>query len=300
MVSRGSGVFVHEQAIVEDGAVLADDVYVGPFCIVGRDVSLGEGVRLVSHVSVTGDTTIGAGTCVFPFGTIGFPPQDLKYAGEDSKVVIGENNQIRESVTIHRGTAGGRMETTIGNDNMIMHETHIAHDCIVGDSCVLGARCAMSGHVEIGDQAVLGGMVSLHQFCKVGEHSFIGATSAIHRSIVPYGYVFPRPLPYLRGINIRALRKRGFHQHVINSLLKAYKMIFEEEGAAEGKPFLERTEHALETFRDIQEVVRLTDFILMESREKGSVLRGVLKGSDWEMRSLVAFRTFDDSVGGTE
>lgn len=175
-------VFVHPSAIVEDGAELAAGVRVGPFCHVGGEVSLGPGVELVSHAVVAGRTSIGEQTRVFPFASIGHPPQDLKYRGEESRLVIGARCQIRENVTVNPGTAGGNMETRIGDDCLLMNAAHVAHDCEIGNNVVIAAYVGIAGHCKIGDYVAFGGLCGVHQYVRIGAHAFIGAHSMIDAS----------------------------------------------------------------------------------------------------------------------
>ena len=176
---------VHPTAIVAPEADLGSDVQIGPYCIVGSDVTLGDQVRLHSHVVVDGRTTIGAETVIYPFASIGLRPQDLKYRGEASELIVGARNQIREHVTMNPGTEGGRMETRVGNDCLFMIATHVAHDCIIGDHVVMANNATLGGHVEVGDYAIIGGLAAVHQFVRIGAHSMVGGMSGIEQDLIP-------------------------------------------------------------------------------------------------------------------
>lgn len=244
---------VHPTAIVEPGAVLGDGVIVGPFCHVGAHVVLKEGAELVSHVVVSGWTTIGAGTRIFPFASIGSPPQDLKFKGEESRLVIGERCQIRENVTVHPGTAGGGLETRIGDDCLLMNSAHVAHDCQIGNHVIIAAYVGIAGHCKIGDYVAFGGMCGVHQFVRIGAHAFIGAHSMIDSDVIPYGMAVGNRAR-LAGLNLVGLKRRKFDREAIHTLRAAYRMVFSTEGTLQ-----ERVEDAATLFQDeplVQEVVK--------------------------------------------
>src|SRR5947209_20337006 len=177
---------IHLTAIVAPGARLAEDAVVGPYCIIGEDVALGPRVSLGPHVVVDGRTTIGEGTRLFPFASIGLEPQDLKYRGERSELVIGRNNTIREYVTINPGTEGGGMVTRIGDGSLFMVGAHVAHDCQIGNHVVLANNATLGGHVVVEDYAVLGGLCAVHQYARIGSHAMIGGMSGVERDVIPY------------------------------------------------------------------------------------------------------------------
>ncbi|MCC6329206.1 MAG: acyl-ACP--UDP-N-acetylglucosamine O-acyltransferase, partial [Acidobacteria bacterium] len=181
--------FIHETAIVPAAARIGQDCHIGPYCIVGENVSLGDGVRLESHVVVDGRTTIGDGTHVFPFASIGLAPQDLKYAGEPTSVEIGKRNQVREFVTIHRGTSGGGGSTKIGDDNLLMAQSHVAHDCQLGSGIIMANAATLAGHVEIADRASIGAYSGVHQFCRVGFEAFVGGYSVVVKDAPPFAII---------------------------------------------------------------------------------------------------------------
>lgn len=245
--------FVHPSAIVEAGAKLADNVKIGPFCHVGPDVTLGEGVELLSHVVVAGRTSIGPETRIFPFASIGHQPQDLKYRGEASSLVIGARCQIRENVTVNPGTAGGTMETRIGDDCLLMNSAHVAHDCDIGNHVVIAAYVAVAGHCKIGDFVAFGGMCGVHQYVRIGAHAFIGAHSMIDADVIPYGMAVGNRAR-LAGLNLVGLKRRRFDREAIHSLRAAYRMIFSSEGTLK-----ERVDDAASLFENepmVQDVVK--------------------------------------------
>lgn len=243
---------VHPTAIVAPGASLADGVKVGPYCIVGAGVVLHEGVELVSHVVVDGHTEIGAGTQIYPFASIGHKPQDLKYHGEASRLVIGERCTIRESVTINPGTENGGMMTRIGNDCLIMASAHVAHDAIIGNNVIMANYVGIAGHCHIGDNVIFGGTCVIHQFTRIGAHAFIGAQSMVDGDVIPYGMAIGNRAT-LTGLNLIGLKRRGFDREAIHQLRAAYRQIFASEGTLR-----ERVEDAADLFKDeplVQEVV---------------------------------------------
>ena len=246
---------VHPTAIVEDGAVLGAETVVGPFSVVGRDVVLGDGVELVSHVSLAGCTTVGERTKIYPFASIGHPPQDLKYHGEESRVVIGARTTIREQVTISPGTEGGGMITTVGDDCLLMVGAHVAHDCRVGNSVILVNNATLAGHVTVGDHAILGGLSAVHQWVRIGPHSFLGGLSGLENDLIPYGSAIG-DRARLGGLNIVGLKRRAFERESIHKLRAAYRMLFSEEGT-----LMERVEDVATMFGDEPLVVQVVDFI---------------------------------------
>jgi UDP-N-acetylglucosamine acyltransferase len=199
---------IHPTAIVAGGARLAEDVVIGPYCVVGDNVVLGAGVRLLSHVVVDGRTSVGEGTRIFPFVSIGLEPQDLKYRGEASTLVIGRHNTIREHVTINPGTAGGGMVTRIGDHCLLMVGAHVAHDCQLGDHVIMANNATLAGHVVVEDYALLGGLSAVHQFVRIGRHAMIGGMSGVERDVIPYGQVMG-DRARLTGLNIIGMQRRG-------------------------------------------------------------------------------------------
>lgn len=250
---------IHASAIVEDGASLADDVVIGPFCHVGPKVELGAGVRLESHVVVAGKTQVGKATHIFPFASIGHQPQDLKYGGEESELIIGENNMIREHVTMNPGTAGGGLVTTVGDNGLFMMSAHVAHDCVVGDNVILVNNATLAGHVTVGDFAIVGGLSAVHQFVRIGQHAMIGGMSGVENDVIPYGSVHGNRA-VLQSLNLIGIKRRGFSRDEIHNLRKAYRLIFANEGT-----FAERVEDVAELFPDNEPVMDIVNFIRADS-----------------------------------
>jgi UDP-N-acetylglucosamine acyltransferase len=218
---------VHSTAIVDAQAELAEGVEIGPYCVVGPKVRIGAGTILDAHVIVGGRTTIGRNNRFFPFCSIGGVPQDKKYAGEDTELVIGDGNTVRESCTLSLGTAQGGGMTRVGSDNWIMAYAHIAHDCVVGDHVILANNATLAGHVSLGDWVILGGMTGVHQFCAVGAHAMAGGGSIILRDVPPYVICNGNPCaPH--GINTEGLKRRGFDSDTVNLLRRAYKLVYRD------------------------------------------------------------------------
>lgn len=215
---------IHPAAIVSPKAQIGPDCYIGPFCVVGEQVKLGRGVKLESHVVVDGNTTIGDETRVFPFVSIGLAPQDLKYAGEPTSTEIGQRNNIREFVTIHRGTAGGGGLTKIGDDNLLMAQAHIAHDCRVGNEVIMANAATLAGHVEIADRANVGAYSGVHQFCRVGLEAFIGGYSVVVKDAPPFA-VIQGNHARCYGLNRVGMKRRGYSKEVIEKLHGAYHLL---------------------------------------------------------------------------
>ncbi|MBC6443858.1 MAG: acyl-ACP--UDP-N-acetylglucosamine O-acyltransferase [Alphaproteobacteria bacterium GM202ARS2] len=216
---------IAKTAVIERGAHLDDDVRVGDYSIIGSRVRLGKGVCVHSHVVITGNTQIGEGSAVYPFASLGGKPQDLKYRGEDSTLVIGRNVTIREHVTAHPGTKGGGMETRIGDNCLVMIGCHIAHDCVLGKHVIMANGAALAGHVVVGDYAVLGGMSAVHQYVRIGKYSMIAGLSGVGKDVVPYGFVMGYPAG-LCALNLVGLRRHGFKQDAIFALRKAFGALF--------------------------------------------------------------------------
>ena len=250
-----TGPVVHPSAIVEAGARLADGVIVGPFCHVGADASLGEGVTLLSHVVVTGRTTIGPRAKIFPFASIGHQPQDLKYHGEASTLSIGSDCLIREGVTMNPGTEGGGLATVVGDRCAFLANSHVAHDCKVGDNVVLSNNVMLAGHTTIGDFVILGGGSAVHQFVRIGGHAFIGGLAGVENDIIPYGMALGNRA-YLAGLNLVGLKRRGFSREAIHDLRRAYRLLFAAEGTLK-----DRVEDVAAEFEAHPQVHEILDFI---------------------------------------
>ncbi|MHC8509612.1 MAG: acyl-ACP--UDP-N-acetylglucosamine O-acyltransferase [Rhodospirillales bacterium] len=250
---------IHASAHVETGATLGEDVVIGPFCVVGADVTLGAGVRLESHVVVTGRTTLGPKSTVYPFASVGQPPQDLKYAGEPSRLEIGAGAVIREHVTMNPGTKGGGMLTKIGDNCLFMVGAHVAHDCQIGDHVILVNNATLGGHVTVEDWAILGGLSAVHQFVRVGKHAMVGGMSGVETDVIPYGSVIGNRA-HLVGLNLVGLKRRSFSREVIHAMRQAYRLIFAEEGT-----MAERIEDVSELFGDNEPVMDIVNFIRINS-----------------------------------
>lgn len=246
---------VHPTAIVAKGAELADGVEIGPFCVVGAKVRIGPGTKLKSHVVVDGSTDIGAQNQIWPFAALGGPPQHLAYRGEDTRLVIGDGNIIREHATMNLGTVQGGGVTRVGSNGLYMIESHVGHDCIVGDNVVMTKQATLGGHCHVGDFVMVGGLAAVHQYCRVGRYAFIGGLAAVVKDVIPYGSVWGNHA-HLEGLNLVGLKRRGFSRDTINTLRAAYRLLFADEGT-----FQERLEDTAETFGDSSEVMEILDFI---------------------------------------
>ena len=218
---------IHPTALIDPKAELADDVEVGAFTIVDAKVRIDAGTRIGPHAVITGRTSIGKNNHIFQFTSIGEQPQDKKYAGEDTELIIGDNNTIRELCTFNRGSAQGGGVTRIGSNNWIMACVHIAHDCILGDNIIMANNASVAGHVTVGDHAILSGYALIHQFCSVGEHSFTSFASYVNQSIPPYVTVAGEKAR-VKGINSEGLKRRGFTSEQIKQVRRAYKILYRE------------------------------------------------------------------------
>jgi UDP-N-acetylglucosamine acyltransferase len=220
---------IHPTAIVHLKAELGDDVEIGPYCVIGPDVVLRNRVRLLSHVVIDGRTTVGDDTIVFPFASLGLPPQDLKYRGEPSTLEIGARNRIRENVTMNPGTEGGGMVTRVGDDGLFMVGAHIAHDCLIGDNVIMANNATLGGHVALGDYVVIGGVSAVHQFVRVGPHAMVGGMSGVEQDVIPFGLVLG-DRARLTGLNLVGMERRGFARDDIQGVRSAYRMLFGPDG----------------------------------------------------------------------
>jgi len=219
----------HDTAIISSQAKLGKNIEVGAYCVIGPNVEIADNVKIHSHVVIDGHTKIGSGTEIFPFAAIGLAPQHTRYEGEPSELIIGENNLIREYVTLHPGTKVGSMKTLIGDNNLFYVGSHIAHDCVVGNNIILANHVGVGGHVTIGDYAYLGGYSAIHQFVRIGSHAIIGGGTAITADVIPYGLA-SGPRGALHGLNVVGLRRRGFDKQSLAGLKRAYAGIFSKEG----------------------------------------------------------------------
>lgn len=251
---------IHQTAIIHPSAKLAENVSVGPYSLIGADVEIGEGTVIESHVVIKGITTIGKNNHFYQFGSIGEDCQDKKYAGEPTRLEIGDNNVFRESVTIHRGTVQDDSLTKIGSNNLLMAYVHVAHDCVVGDDNILANNATLAGHVHVGEHVILGGMTAVHQFCHIGSHSFSGGGSVVLRDIPPYVMVGgPQNTPH--GINSEGLRRRGFSKETITNIRRAYKVLYRSGNRAQ-EAVVSLNEMAKET----PEIQMLADFVANSPR----------------------------------
>jgi UDP-N-acetylglucosamine acyltransferase len=246
---------IHPTAIVHDGAALGDGVEIGPFSIVGPRVTLGAGVRLLSHAVVEGVTEIGAGTVIHPFACLGSRPQHLGHQGDDTRLLIGARNIIREHVTMHAGASVSRGVTTVGDDGLFMVGSHVAHDCSVGNKVVFANNATLGGHVEVGDFVFMGGLCAIHQFTRIGRYAFVGGAAGVAKDVIPYGSVWGNHA-HLEGLNLVGLKRRGFTREAINDLRAAYRLMFADEGT-----FQERLEDVSRVFAHSAEVGEIVDFI---------------------------------------
>lgn len=217
---------IHASALVDPGAELDEGVEIGAYSVIGPRVRIGKGSRVRSHVVIEGNTTLGEGNLIFQFASVGSVPQDLKYRGEDSQLIIGSHNTIREFVSLSPGTAGGGMVTRIGDHNLLMMYCHIAHDCILGGHNIIANGATLGGHVLIEDYVIVGGLVGIHQFVKVGTSAILGAGSMVSKDIPPYCNA-TGDRAHLKGLNLEGLRRRGFSKERIEGLKKAYRIIFQ-------------------------------------------------------------------------
>ncbi len=251
---------IHKSAVIEDGATIHPTAEVGPFCVVESGVTIGAGTVLKSHVAVAGKTKLGEKCTVFPFASIGHVPQDLKFHGEDSEVVIGDRTVIREHVTINPGTEGGGSLTKVGNDCLIMIGAHIAHDCLIGNNVILVNNATLGGHVEIDDFAILGGLSAVHQFVRIGAHAMIGGASGVETDIIPFGSATGNRA-VLAGLNLTGMKRRGFERDEIHALRNAYKQLFGDTGT-----FRERADLVAQEYVDSAVVKQVIGFINGESK----------------------------------
>ncbi|MDR3507269.1 MAG: acyl-ACP--UDP-N-acetylglucosamine O-acyltransferase [Caulobacteraceae bacterium] len=250
---------IHTTAIVAPGARLGDDVEVGPFCIIGEHAAIGARTRLANNVVIEGHTEIGQDCVIHAFAVLGGAPQHLAYRGEPTRLVVGDRNVIREFVTMHIGTPGGRAITTVGDDGFFMAQAHVAHDCIVRNKVVLAHGATLGGHVVVDDFAIVGGLAAVHQYSRIGRHVNIGGLAAVTKDVIPFGSVWGNHA-HLEGLNLVGLKRRGFSREVINDLRAAYRLLFADEGT-----FQERIEDVSRVFAGSSEVMEIIDFIRAEA-----------------------------------
>lgn len=252
-------------ARIEDGATLGEGVEIGAFCTVGPHVVLEAGVKLISHVAVAGHTTIGANSVVYPFASLGFPPQSYHYKGEPSRLTIGRDCIIREHVTMNIGTAGGHMETVVGEGGMFMVGSHIAHDCVVGARAVFANNATLAGHVTVGENVFIGGLSAVHQFVRIGDGCIIGGMCGVRHDLIPFGAMV-EGRPGLGGLNIIGLKRRGFSRPQIHALRAAYRELFYSAGTLG-----ERTDRVAARFADDANVMHLIEFVRSAGKRRLTV-----------------------------
>lgn len=246
---------IHSTALIDASARLADDVQVGAFCTVGPGVTLSQGVRLVSHVVVQQDTTVGARTVIHPFAVIGGDPQHNGYRGEPVRLEIGADNVIREHASFNRGTPQGTGVTRVGSNGLFMTGAHVGHDCVVGDNVVMANNATLGGHARIGDKVFLGGLCAIHQNGRVGQGAIVGGLAAVTRDIIPYGSAWGNHAQ-LHGLNLIGLKRKGYGKDAVRRLLAAFRDLFEGEGV-----FADRLDRVEAAYADLPEIMEITAFI---------------------------------------
>ncbi len=251
-----SAPLIHPTAVIDPSARLADDVRVGAFCLIGADVEIGAGTVVGPHCSIHGPTRIGRDNRFIGHAAIGGEPQDKKYAGERTELVIGDRNVVREFVTVNRGTGGGGGITRIGNDNWLLAYTHVAHDCQVGDHCVFSNNTTLAGHVSVGSWVIISGFAGAHQFCRIGDHAFLGMGALVTGDIPPFTMVGIDGHGRPRGINSEGLKRRGFDTARIGAIKRAYRTLY-----VAGIPLAEAKQQLAEQARDSDDVRQMLDFI---------------------------------------
>lgn len=255
---------IHPTTIIEPSAKIGKNFKAGPFCYVGAHVVIGDDVELKSHVVIEGHTKIGNANTIFPFATIGHVPQDKKYDGETTRLEIGDENRIREYVTMHPGTATGNHVTKIGNRGLFMVGAHIAHDCLIGDDVIFANQATLAGHVIVEDNVIIGGLSAIHQFVRIGAHAMIGGMSGVEQDVIPFGIVIGERAR-LSGLNLVGLKRRGFSQKSIGALRDAYRTLFTPESDEKPTTFQERLARVKQEQSNIPEVDGLIEFIQGES-----------------------------------
>ena len=251
---------IHPTAVVEDGAALGERASIGPFCVVGGNVRLGDDVVLDSHCVVTGHTELDRGCRVYPFASVGTPPQDMKYAGEESWLTVGADTTIREHVTLNPGTAGGGRQTRVGARCLLMVGAHVAHDCLVGDDVIMVNQATLGGHVTIEHGAILGGLAAVHQYVRIGTGAMIGGMTGVEHDVIPYGMALGNRAR-LNGLNVVGLKRRGLDKGAIQTLRNAYHVLFER---ADGT-FQDRVAEVAQRYGGDERVARVLDFLRAEA-----------------------------------
>lgn len=266
------GSTIHPTAIIDPRTQLGQNVKIGPFCIVGPEVILGDNIELKSHVVIEGKTTIGSGTIIYPFASLGQSPQILKYEGEKSETIIGNNNIIREYVTIQAGSKGGNMVTIVGSNCLFMVGVHIGHDCVIGNNVVFANYVSLGGHVQVGDYAVIGGLSAVLQFVRIGEHSMTGGLSGVARDLIPFGLA-SNERAALEGINLVGMKRRGFDSAQTLEAVKAVDEIFMGEGI-----FVDRIELVSKKYKGNMIVEQIITFLKHDTSKAFCQPRSVAYG----------------------
>lgn len=246
---------IHPTAIIESSVKLGNNVEVGAYTVITGNTKIGEGTKIIAQAHITGNTKIGKNNTIYPFASIGTAPQDLKFKGEEVFLEIGDNNTIREHVTINPGTVTGASKTIIGNNCLFMVGAHIAHDCVVGNNVILANNATLAGHVQVGDNAIIGGLSAVHQFVRIGANAMVGGMSGIESDVIPYGNAFGERAS-LNGLNLIGLKRKNFDREKIHSLRNAFKDIFEADGNMS-----EKISKVKDEYKNNNEVLEIISFI---------------------------------------
>lgn len=259
---------IHQTAVVENGAQIDPSAEIGPFCYISSKAKIGANCKLIARVTILGDTTLGEGNIVFPGACLGGGPQDHGNEFQpDAKLIIGNNNVIRENVTMHAGTPKEELTTRVGSDGMFMVNSHIAHDCVVGDHVIMTNNAVIGGHVRLGDGVIMGGNSAVHQFCRIGRKAMIGGMTGVARDVIPFAMV-TGDRGKLRGLNVIGLKRSGYDEHTVKSVTRAYMYIFKSTDGT----FEERVEKAKEKYADNPMVIEQVDFIKEAMHSRRQVL----------------------------
>ncbi len=258
-----SGVRIHPSAIVDPSAEIGEGVRIGPLCVVGAGVTIGDRTALTSHVVVEGPTEIGPDNVISPFASIGGPPQDLKYDGEPTRLIVGARNRIREHVTLNRGTVGGGGETRIGDDNLLMALVHVGHDCTAGSRIIFAHAATLAGHVEVGDDATVGAYSGVHQFCRVARHAFIGGYSVVTKDALPWVTTVGNRAES-HGVNLIGMKRKGYPPEVIRAVKNCYRTLFRSKRTLD-----DAIREVEETYGNVEEVRYFLEFV--RSSERGVI-----------------------------
>lgn len=259
---------IHQTAVIEDGAQIDPSAEIGPFCYISSKAKIGANCKLIARVTILGDTTLGEGNVVFPGACLGGGPQDHGNEFQpDAKLIIGNNNVIRENVTMHAGTPKEELTTRVGSDGMFMVNSHIAHDCVVGDHVIMTNNAVIGGHVRLGDGVIMGGNSAVHQFCRIGRKAMIGGMTGVARDVIPFAMV-TGDRGKLRGLNVIGLKRSGYDEHTVKSVTRAYMYIFKSTDGT----FEERVEKAKEKYADNPMVIEQVEFIQEAMHSRRQVL----------------------------